>query len=163
GVLPDHPGLSLRHRPGRGAGLVALEHGDRHHGRVLAGRGAARARGVPRHATARFRPGLHRARDAGCAHHLPPHPAQLPCSHHRAGHQSGRRGPERRAEPPSPTVDVDPLAMERYASPPFEGGAMVTVMMIAETVGHRDALRERPADYSAVARRTREELPYAAL
>ena len=40
---------------------------------------------------------------------------------------------------------------------------MVTVMMIAETVGHRDALRERPADYSAVARRTREELPYAAL
>jgi putative toxin-antitoxin system antitoxin component (TIGR02293 family) len=40
---------------------------------------------------------------------------------------------------------------------------MVTVMMIAETVGRRDALRERPADYSAVARRTREELPYAAL
>ncbi len=40
---------------------------------------------------------------------------------------------------------------------------MVTVMMIAETVGHRDALRERPADYSAVARWTREELPYAAL
>ncbi len=40
---------------------------------------------------------------------------------------------------------------------------MVTVMMIAETVGRRDVLRERPADYSAVARRTREELPYAAL
>jgi putative toxin-antitoxin system antitoxin component (TIGR02293 family) len=40
---------------------------------------------------------------------------------------------------------------------------MVTVMMIAETVGRRDALRERPADYSAVARRIREELPYAAL
>jgi putative toxin-antitoxin system antitoxin component (TIGR02293 family) len=40
---------------------------------------------------------------------------------------------------------------------------MATVMTIAETVGRRDVLRERPADYSAVARRTREELPYAAL
>jgi putative toxin-antitoxin system antitoxin component (TIGR02293 family) len=40
---------------------------------------------------------------------------------------------------------------------------MVTVMMIAETVGGRDVLRERRAGYSAVARRTREGLPYAAL
>jgi putative toxin-antitoxin system antitoxin component (TIGR02293 family) len=40
---------------------------------------------------------------------------------------------------------------------------MVTVMMIAKTLERRDALRERPADYSVVARRTREELPYAAL
>ena len=40
---------------------------------------------------------------------------------------------------------------------------MVTAMMIAEAIGRRDMLRERPADYSAVARRTREELPYAAL
>jgi len=40
---------------------------------------------------------------------------------------------------------------------------MATVMTIGETVGRRDVLRERPADYSAVARRTREELPYAAL
>jgi putative toxin-antitoxin system antitoxin component (TIGR02293 family) len=40
---------------------------------------------------------------------------------------------------------------------------MVTVMMIADTVGRRDVLRERPADYSAVARRPREELPYAVL
>ena len=40
---------------------------------------------------------------------------------------------------------------------------MVAVMMITETVGRRAVLRERPADYSAVARRTREELPYAAL
>ncbi len=40
---------------------------------------------------------------------------------------------------------------------------MVTAMMIAEAIGRRDVLRERPADYSAVARRTREELPYAAL
>lgn len=40
---------------------------------------------------------------------------------------------------------------------------MVTIMMMAETVGRRDVLRERPADYSAGARRTREELPYAAL
>lgn len=40
---------------------------------------------------------------------------------------------------------------------------MVTVMMIAETVGDRNVLKERRADYSAVARRTREGLPYAAL
>jgi putative toxin-antitoxin system antitoxin component (TIGR02293 family) len=40
---------------------------------------------------------------------------------------------------------------------------MVTVMMIAETLGGRDVLRERQADYSAVIRRTREGLPYAAL
>jgi putative toxin-antitoxin system antitoxin component (TIGR02293 family) len=40
---------------------------------------------------------------------------------------------------------------------------MVAVMMIAETIGGRNVLRERPADYAAVVRRTREGLPYAVL
>lgn len=40
---------------------------------------------------------------------------------------------------------------------------MVTALMIAETLGGRNVLRERLADYSAVVRRTREGLPYAAL
>ena len=40
---------------------------------------------------------------------------------------------------------------------------MVTVMRIEEALGARNALRERPADYSAVVRRTREGLPYAVL
>src|SRR5713101_7159074 len=53
--------------------------------------------------------------------------------------------------------------MWRYVSRHIAGGAMVTVMMIAEALGARNALRERRADYSAVVRRTREELPYAAL
>ena len=40
---------------------------------------------------------------------------------------------------------------------------MVTATMIAEALGGRNVLRERLADYSAVVRRTREGLPYAAL
>jgi putative toxin-antitoxin system antitoxin component (TIGR02293 family) len=39
----------------------------------------------------------------------------------------------------------------------------VTALMIAEALGGRNVLRERLADYSAVVRRTREGLPYAAL
>jgi len=43
------------------------------------------------------------------------------------------------------------------------GGFMVTATMIADALGGRNVLRERLADYSAVVRRTRDGLPYAAL
>src|SRR4029453_17519681 len=58
------------------------------------------------------------------------------------------------------TDDIDPSAIWRYAGCQI---AMVTALMITESLGGRGVLRERLADYAAVIDRTRTGLPYAAL
>src|SRR4029453_14927120 len=58
------------------------------------------------------------------------------------------------------TDDIDPSAIWRYAGCQI---AMVTALMITESLGGRGVLRERLPDYAAVSDPTRTGLPYAGL